>query len=319
MPRLAIPPSPQTTQASGKSGGRTPTMCVCSSSWQGQCALPHGHFPLLSDWNTEKWTKLHHISTSDYLQYESGKFSKSRNIGVFGDKAGTIGVASDVWRFYLLANRRSRVTRCSAGRSLSHATTMSCWQTWAIWSTACSSSSLQSTMALCPPSQTEWVCVLGQHPWTATKLPTRLYARLIRDVNDLLSVYATSMDAVRLRLGLQTAMQISGRGNLFPSEAGLDNSLFDNRRAECDATMLLAVNLIYVLSAVFHPFMRRQAMQFASSSMHRPDCCLSRTVALSMQTSSRRQRRARVHCRHSLPWISYLGTRLASRSSFQAD
>lgn len=32
-------------------------------------------------------TKLHHLSTIDYLTYEDGEFSKSRGIGVFGDSA----------------------------------------------------------------------------------------------------------------------------------------------------------------------------------------------------------------------------------------
>ena len=52
------------------------------------------------------WTLLHHVSTTDYLNYENGRrFSKSKNVGVFGDTAGTIGVPSEVWRYYLLKNR----------------------------------------------------------------------------------------------------------------------------------------------------------------------------------------------------------------------
>ena len=38
----------------------------------------------------------------EYLNYESGKFSKSRGIGVFGDQAQTTGIDSDIYRFYLL-------------------------------------------------------------------------------------------------------------------------------------------------------------------------------------------------------------------------
>lgn len=33
------------------------------------------------------WTLLHHISTTEYLNYESGKFSKRNGTGVFGDAA----------------------------------------------------------------------------------------------------------------------------------------------------------------------------------------------------------------------------------------
>lgn len=41
-------------------------------------------FPATLLGSGEKWTMLHHISTSEYLNYESGKFSKSRNSGIFG-------------------------------------------------------------------------------------------------------------------------------------------------------------------------------------------------------------------------------------------
>jgi methionyl-tRNA synthetase len=53
----------------------------------------------------DSWTKLHHLSTTDYLTYEGGKFSKGRGIGVFGDSAQKTGVPSDVWRFFLLSVR----------------------------------------------------------------------------------------------------------------------------------------------------------------------------------------------------------------------
>jgi methionyl-tRNA synthetase len=51
------------------------------------------------------WTLLHHVSTTEYLNYEGGKFSKSEGTGVFGDDAQDIGIPSEVWRYYLLINR----------------------------------------------------------------------------------------------------------------------------------------------------------------------------------------------------------------------
>ncbi|KAJ2111417.1 methionine--tRNA ligase mes1, partial [Coemansia sp. RSA 921] len=43
----------------------------------------------------EDWTLLHHISACEYLNYEGGKFSKSRGVGVFGNNARDTGVAPD--------------------------------------------------------------------------------------------------------------------------------------------------------------------------------------------------------------------------------
>lgn len=53
----------------------------------------------------QNWTKLHKISTTEYLNYEGGKFSKSRGVGVFGTQVKETGVPIDVWRYYLLSRR----------------------------------------------------------------------------------------------------------------------------------------------------------------------------------------------------------------------
>lgn len=53
----------------------------------------------------EKWTTLYHMSSTEYLNYESGKFSKSKGIGVFGTDCQETGIPSDVWRFYIFYNR----------------------------------------------------------------------------------------------------------------------------------------------------------------------------------------------------------------------
>ncbi len=53
----------------------------------------------------EKWTMLHHMSSTEYLNYEGGKFSKSRGIGVFGNDVQETGIPADIWRFYMFYNR----------------------------------------------------------------------------------------------------------------------------------------------------------------------------------------------------------------------
>ncbi|MFA6507146.1 MAG: methionine--tRNA ligase, partial [Treponemataceae bacterium] len=53
----------------------------------------------------EKWTLLYHMSSTEYLNYESGKFSKSKGVGVFGTDIMESGIPADVWRFYVFYNR----------------------------------------------------------------------------------------------------------------------------------------------------------------------------------------------------------------------
>ena len=48
---------------------------------------------------------LHHMSSSEYLNYENTKFSKSKGIGVFGNDCQDTGIPADVWRFYIFYNR----------------------------------------------------------------------------------------------------------------------------------------------------------------------------------------------------------------------
>lgn len=55
--------------------------------------------------SAEPWTMLHHMSSTEYLNYEDGKFSKSKGTGVFGNDAKDTGIPADVWRFYIFYNR----------------------------------------------------------------------------------------------------------------------------------------------------------------------------------------------------------------------
>ena len=53
----------------------------------------------------QPWTMLKHINTTEYLNYEDIKFSKSNNTGIFGSHIAETGIPIEVWRYYLLANR----------------------------------------------------------------------------------------------------------------------------------------------------------------------------------------------------------------------
>merc|ERR1719167_225883 len=50
-------------------------------------------------------TEDENLKSTEYLNYEDAKFSKSRGIGVFGNDAETTGISADIWRFYLIYTR----------------------------------------------------------------------------------------------------------------------------------------------------------------------------------------------------------------------
>jgi methionyl-tRNA synthetase len=74
-------------------------------------------------------------------------------------------------------------------------------------------------------------------------------------VNSLLKDYTEAMDAVKLRLGLQTVMLLSQRGNLYLQSSGLNKALMTENPTRCAQVVTRAANLIYVLSALVYPFM----------------------------------------------------------------
>ena len=62
-------------------------------------------FPSTLIGSGKNWTKLFHMSSTEYLNYENGKFSKSKGVGVFGNDAKESGIPADAWRFYIFYNR----------------------------------------------------------------------------------------------------------------------------------------------------------------------------------------------------------------------
>ena len=59
-------------------------------------------FPASQLGTGDPYTLVNNLMATEYLNYEDGKFSKSRGVGVFGNNAQETGIPADVWRFYLL-------------------------------------------------------------------------------------------------------------------------------------------------------------------------------------------------------------------------
>lgn len=62
-------------------------------------------FPCSEIGTGRDYTKLFHMSSTEFLNYEGGKFSKSKGVGVFGSDAKESGIPADAWRFYIYYNR----------------------------------------------------------------------------------------------------------------------------------------------------------------------------------------------------------------------
>jgi len=113
--------SPPTTPLSGNNGGSTQRTSIYTNSWARTTFTSIPSTGLLSKSEMAEIGQNFTISRRqvssaiypetffdlllEYLNYEGGKFSKSKNRGVFGPSAKETGIPASVWRYYLLSSR----------------------------------------------------------------------------------------------------------------------------------------------------------------------------------------------------------------------
>ncbi|OWT39822.1 methionine-tRNA ligase [Cryptococcus neoformans Bt1] len=204
-------------------------------------------FPAMLLGTEERWTMLHNISSTQYLNYEDTKFSKSRNVGVFGNNARETGQPPEIWRYYLISQRPE-----NSDSSF-------------LWSKfiAANNNELLANLGNFVNRVVKFINakldskVPGPEGagGEVAPLADSLDVDFVTDVNTRLKEYREQMDDTKLRGGLATAMALSARGNQYLQENSLDNALLASNPERCAEVLLNAVNLIYVLSVVFHPFM----------------------------------------------------------------
>ncbi|KAN0093191.1 tRNA synthetases class I (M) domain containing protein [Tylopilus felleus] len=204
------------------------------------------YFPAMLLADGRKWTTLHHVSTTEFLNYEGGKFSKSKGRGVFGPQAKETGIPASVWRYYLLSTRPE---------------TADAMFSWADCIAANNNVLLKNLgnfvnrVLKFVASQYNSVIPESGDVGGALSPNDSHDGEFISDVNNLLKEYIDAMESVKLRLGLQTVMLISNRGNGYLQASGLNKALMTENPLRCAQVVSRAVNLIYVLSVLVYPFM----------------------------------------------------------------
>lgn len=198
-------------------------------------------FPASQIGTGDKWTQLNHLSTTEYLNYEKGKFSKSRGIGVFGTAAKNTGIPADVWRYYLLSHRPE---------------TSDSEFEWSGFIAANNNDLLKNVgnfvnRTIKFASSDHYNSVVPDY----NKHTDETFAAHIQEVNDTLKRYKDDMEAVKLRQGLQTAMHVSSLGNRFLQAHKLDNATARDHPDLCAATIGLALNHIHLLASLLAPYM----------------------------------------------------------------
>ncbi|KAL1957879.1 hypothetical protein VTO42DRAFT_5444 [Malbranchea cinnamomea] len=188
----------------------------------------------------DKWTQLHHLSTTEYLNYENGKFSKSRGIGVFGNNAKDTGIPPDVWRYYLLKNRPET------------GDTQFEWRTFIDANNGellAKLGNLVNRIVKLIASPKAYSGVVPEFTVPESFQP------VLDDITALLRQYIDEMEGVHLRAGLVTAMRFAETGNGLIQANKLDNTLIANEPERAATVVGIVVNLIYLCASVFAPYL----------------------------------------------------------------
>lgn len=187
----------------------------------------------------QKWTMLHHISTTEYLNYETGKFSKSRGVGVFGNDAIKSGIPSEVWRYYLLVNRPE------------------------------GSDAVFTWDDLAVKNNDELIKTLGNYinrtvtfldksfSCTVPELVTNdaENEQFTRDINSELKEYIALLNKVNLKAGLKKAMAIASLGNLYLQRKEPWHLIKRGETLLAGSSLTYSANLAILVTLVFEPYL----------------------------------------------------------------
>lgn len=201
-------------------------------------------FPASLIGTRDDWTMLHHISTTEYLNYENGKFSKSKNRGVFGDHVKELPYLISCWRYYLLVNRPENSD--------------SQFQ-WGDFQTKINDELLPN-----PGNLVNRVLALAYHNYDK-KVPEctpedllkyenvniRSDHEFLEKVLQRVHSYTHQMDYAKLKDGLKSVMELSSLCNKFMTDNWTQK--IDAHRKQVIVAIL--ANVIRVVGCLFEPFM----------------------------------------------------------------
>lgn len=190
----------------------------------------------------QNWTKVSHLVATEYLNYEDGKFSKSRGVGVFGDQAMETGIPSDVWRFYLLYLRPE-----AQDTSFS----------WVDLQTK-NNSELLNNLGNFVHRALSFVFKFFSASIPAAK-PTGQDFEVMAAINRELYQYTTALTNNHQRDGLRSVLSITRIGNQYIQEHEPYKLVKPNRPAEDrerGATVTaIAANIVALVAIILEPYM----------------------------------------------------------------
>ncbi|GAB2295690.1 hypothetical protein Dimus_029844 [Dionaea muscipula] len=212
----------------------------------------------------ENWTLMKSISVTEYLNYEDGKFSKSKGVGVFGNDAKDTGIPVEVWRYYLLTNRPEVSDTLF---------------TWADLQAKLNNELLSNLgnfvnrvlSFIAKPSGQGYGSIIPDAPGAESHALT---ITLAQKVGKYVEQYVEVMEKVKLKQGLKVAMSISGEGNAYLQESQFWR-LYKEDQPSCAIVMRTSAGLVQLLASLLEPFMPSFSLQVLKQLNLSPESKLS--------------------------------------------
>ncbi|XP_077996759.1 methionine--tRNA ligase, cytoplasmic-like isoform X2 [Glandiceps talaboti] len=214
-------------------------------------------FPSTCIGANDNYTLVNHLIATEYLNYEDGKFSKSRGVGVFGNDAKDTGIPADIWRFYLCFIRPESQDSVFS------------WNDFAL------------------KTNTELLNNLGNFINRALVFCERTFnglvpqiqvteddAAIIALVNRELKSYVQNLQKCKIRDGLRNILRISRLGNQL-IQANMPWKLIkgnEQERARAGSVIGLSVNLSCLLSVLVQPYMPSTSANIQQQLLAPSDC-----------------------------------------------
>ncbi len=188
-------------------------------------------FPAFLIGTRENYKLVDYLASTDYLNYEDKKFSKSKNTGVFGDQAKDTGIVSDIWRYYLFRIRPET------------GDTQFEWNDF--------QSKVNNELVGNFGNFVNRV-VAQNEKFFASKTPKSNH-ELIEKVKPLLEEYKSLFVAARIRDALTKANEISSMGNKYLQEKQPWTE-FKTNPSGAALTIANCLELAKLLAVIYYPF-----------------------------------------------------------------
>lgn len=184
----------------------------------------------------EKYSLVNKLSATEYLNYEDGKFSKSRNTGVFGDSVQELGIDADVFRYYLLTNRPET------------ADSIFSWDDFL----QKNNNELLSNLGNFVNRPLKFCENSFQGKVPALELNDQ-DKKVISEINLLITDYIKAMEKIKLKEGLHISMKISSLGNLYLQEQQ-PWEVYKKDQKRCGSIINLSLHIAYCLACLLEPY-----------------------------------------------------------------